>query len=398
MIRFKGLLGNLALAAVSTVIGLGVLEIAARIARAGQKGGKEQRTRLLYTEYDPLLGWRKKPGARVHYERREFSVDVAINSHGMRDSERDYDAPPGVARVLALGDSFVEAFMVPTDEMITRRLEDSLAQAGCGAQVLNGGTVGYSTDQEYLFYKEEGVRYGAHTVILFFYYNDVLYNDSADNLGIPKPRLTFKGNESKVANFPVPPRVVPTPSPGTEVDAPSGSAAYAWAEDRLERSAPRVYGLLAGVGLFPRVRRLEPAAELRVYMRRPPREIVEAWDMTRRIVRALDQEVRAHDARLLIAYIPSRMEVSERDWQVSQARYGLNEHHWDRAAVLTQLQQIADNQGIALVDLTPVLRKEQGLFSGPYYETDSHWNAIGQKVAAQAITDVLRSGSWLSCR
>src|SRR5215472_13695088 len=53
----------------------------------------------LYTEFDPLLGWRKRPRSQVTYKRREYRVEVAINSHGLRDPERNYSPPPGVFRV-----------------------------------------------------------------------------------------------------------------------------------------------------------------------------------------------------------------------------------------------------------------------------------------------------------
>src|SRR5262245_15564002 len=89
---WRGILANLLLAAASVAIVLIGLELFARWARASQRGGKEQRTRLLYTDYDPLLGWSKRPGARAVFERREYSVEVAVNARGLRDKEREYQA------------------------------------------------------------------------------------------------------------------------------------------------------------------------------------------------------------------------------------------------------------------------------------------------------------------
>ena len=48
---------------------------------------------------------------------------------------------------------------------------------------MNGGTAGYSTDQEMLFYETEGHRYQPRVVVLFFYYNDVVYNDRQEFFG-----------------------------------------------------------------------------------------------------------------------------------------------------------------------------------------------------------------------
>ena len=100
--------------------------------------------------------------------RREYTVEVAINSHGLRDPERGYETPAGTARILALGDSFVEGYSVSLPETATQVLESALGRAGCPAEVINGGTAGYSTDQELLFYETEGHRYKPRVVVLFF--------------------------------------------------------------------------------------------------------------------------------------------------------------------------------------------------------------------------------------
>jgi lysophospholipase L1-like esterase len=391
---WRGWAGNLLLLAVSVGLVLAACEAAARWERAHRKGGKEQRTRLLYTDYDPLLGWIKRPGARAVFDRREYTVEVAVNSHGLRDKERDYAAAPGTFRVLALGDSFIEGFSVAFPDSVGQVLERSLAGAGCPVEVLNGGTQGYSTDQEYLFYREEGARYAPQVVVLFFYYNDILYNGADNNLHIPKPLLTFKQGEPVVANYPVPRR--PPERPADAAPAPAGgSAALEWLEERLERSAPRAHQRLASLGFWPPIRQLPIAGEFRAYMKRPPPEIERGWDMSDQIVSALASEVWRHDARLMIAYIPSRMEVNDHDWELTQLRYGIGEERWSRGAVLARLGEIARLRRIPLLDLTSALRKEAGLLGGPYYEFDSHWNALGHRIAARELAGFLHRQGWL---
>jgi hypothetical protein len=369
-----------------------VLEIAARIARGGRKGGKEQRERMLYAEHDPLLGWRKHPGARVVYDRRDYRVEVSINGHGLRDEERDYQAAPGVFRILALGDSFVEAFMVPLESTVTQRLERRLSGERCSVEVVNGGTAGYSTDQEYLFFKEEGVRYDPKVVLLFFYYNDVLYNASNHNIHIPKPVLKFDGNTPHVANFPVPPQPPVKPAePEDDSASVRRSAALEWLATRLERSAPHLYNAIARTGLWRPIRRQRLSPEFLVYMRNVPPEIKRAWEMTGRILGALDRETAAHGARLVVVYIPSRIEVNAGDWELTKVRYGLKDEKWDRGRVAGRLAEIARAGKIPFLDLTPALQRAAKSFGGqPYYETDSHWNARGQDAAAQEIAGFLR--------
>src|SRR5262249_39056059 len=152
---------------------------------------------------DPILGWAKRPGARTVYRRREYTVELAVNSKGLRDVDRGYDAPPGTLRLLALGDSFVEGYTVPLAQTVTQVLERRLDGEGCRAEVINGGTSGYSTDQELLFYRGEGVRYSPRIVLLFFHYNDVLYNDRQEYYGTPKPIFEMGGGVLRVHQIPV---------------------------------------------------------------------------------------------------------------------------------------------------------------------------------------------------
>src|SRR5262245_46378812 len=149
-------LKEVALALAATAVTLLGLEGVLRLAEGPSAPGT---TFADYSEYDPLLGWRKRAGARLTFHRSEYSVDFALNSHGLRDPERGYQAPPGTTRVLALGDSFVEGFGVPLGQTVTQVLESTLRGSGCPVEVVNGATTGYSTDQEYLFYQTEGARY-----------------------------------------------------------------------------------------------------------------------------------------------------------------------------------------------------------------------------------------------
>src|SRR5262245_38873977 len=72
--RVRSLLGNLALAALSVTVALAVLEGVLRFVRSRRQGGKEQDEFRFYQVYDPLLGWRDRPGAEVTFRRREYEV------------------------------------------------------------------------------------------------------------------------------------------------------------------------------------------------------------------------------------------------------------------------------------------------------------------------------------
>jgi lysophospholipase L1-like esterase len=397
-------LRNLLLALAATALTLLVLEGAARLALAWSASRAVVGTDFSeYSEYDPQLGWRKRPGARLRFQRAEYAVDMVINSRGLRDPERGYEAAAGTHRLLALGDSFLEGYTVELEDSATQVLERSLGAGGCAVDVINGGTTGYSTDQSYLFFGSEGLRYSPEVVLLFFYYNDVLYNDLQFYTGgVRKPVFVLREGELQLYKQTVP-RPGPTPAPlaGEAGEPPPEqgprSVLLEWVKERLWFGAPRLYNELGRLGLWEPNRPIGARLELRVYQRRRIPEIEGAWEKTGLVLEALARDVAAAGARLLLVYVPNRMEVNERAWQLSQARYGMDEATWDRGLVLERLRVIAAAAELPILDLTPALREaDRGLLGGPYYVQDGHWNPTGHRVAAEAVRDYLRDAGWLS--
>ncbi len=346
----------------------------------------------LYTQYDPLLGWRHVPGAHAEFPQGSY----AINSRGLRDVERPYEAPPGTDRILILGDSFAEGYSVPFADSVSRRLEEDLSSPGRRIEVVGAGVVGYSTDQELLFYRSEASRYGARIVVLFFFYNDILGNvlDRIDDA--PKPRFSCDASTLRFANSPL-------PRPERRGEArlhlpppyPWGSAALEWVRKRLS-AAPRAYDVGARLHLWPRFQPREAPLELQVFSRTPPEVDVRAWACTKRLLAAVADEAEAHGARLLVAYVPSKMEVSDRDWGLTRLEYGIDPRNWDLGRVARELSAAGDEKGYAVLDLTPFLRAaDSALVGGPYHVHGGHWNALGHRVAARSVTAFLKNHGWV---
>ena len=395
--RARALFGNAALALASTAFGLLALELGLRLLPE-----RPTKNRLyLYTRFDPLLGWAKTPGAAARFDLREYSVDMRINDKGLRDRPREYALPAGAQRVLALGDSFTEALGVKEEQGWTRVLEDELKRRGCaGVEVVNGGTSGYSTDQESLFYSSEGNRYGASVVVLTFFYNDVLQNIDRTLFRRAKPLFVFDGDRLVLSNTPLapPPPEPPSPEQPEDAAAPEGSAALRFLESRLRYGAPSLHTRLAGLGFWPALQAGETPRMFKVYRRRPLPEIAEAWRTTRALLRDLNADVRRRGARLLVVYVPHRLEVNQATWERFGLMLGWNDANTERAGLARRLRAIADDVGFELLDLTPALRQaDRSWTSNPYYLQDEHWTVAGHRTAARAIEGVLRAPGWLRC-
>jgi hypothetical protein len=127
-----------------------------------------------------------------------------------------------------------------------------------------------------------------------------------------------------------------------------------------------------------------------------PRFVEQAWDKTAAILETLRQRVEAGGARLLVVYVPSRMEVSDRDWELTRLTYGLDDSEWDRSRVRERLRALGVASRFATLDLTGALRRaDRGLLGGPYYVYDGHWNALGHRIAAREVAAFLNAQGWL---
>jgi len=171
--------------------------------RAGKMPLYINQERKIFWKYDPLLGWRHQPGQQGLFEKpRAFRTKVSINSKGLRDQEYSYARIPGKHRILVLGDSLTWGFGVEQQEMFSEVLENMSKDV----EVINAGVSGYSTDQELLWFKTEGVRYAPDLVILVFCGNDD-YMNSLDLVyeTYYKPRFRLDSQERLILqNVPVP--------------------------------------------------------------------------------------------------------------------------------------------------------------------------------------------------
>lgn len=393
----RNLAAGLALSTASLLVTFVVLEAAVRLL-SNDLGGKEQRETTRYTEYDPVLGWRKKANAEAAFSRRDYVTTIRTNSQGLRDRERPVAKPPGEFRVVAVGDSFVEAFMMADDQTPTAILRRALERPGCPVDVVNGGTAGYSTDQEYLAYDRDLYRYEPDVVVLFVYHNDIpplLW-------GADKPVLDLTVDPPAVRNEPVPSRF------GSEAASPSPDRVQALpprpffrsdflsaVSAQLESAPTALRERLEALGLLDPLRRLDLNDEILLYSRRPPAHLLRALGDFQRLLGMFQRRVERDGAKFLVAYIPSRIEVVPEDWERTKARYRIGEKRFDIRAVASRLVDAASEEHVTFLDLTRSLKEQVGLFRRPYFATDSHWNARGAAAGARAVAWDLRRRGWL---
>jgi lysophospholipase L1-like esterase len=93
---------------------------------------------------DAELGHKMAPNFKGLYQ-QDYELTYTTNSFGLRDREFAPDPPPGVVRILAVGDSWTFGLGVDLSETWPKQLERALAERGIKAEVINAGVSGYST-------------------------------------------------------------------------------------------------------------------------------------------------------------------------------------------------------------------------------------------------------------
>src|SRR5262245_8633491 len=171
---------------VSLLVAAAVLEVGMRLLGMGPQPTINQ--------FDPRLGWIKKPNSSAHRKTGEYDVTFTINALGLRDDPMDSPRKPaGTYRVLVLGDSFVQGYTVERANLFVDILESWWKAEGRNVDVINAGTEGYSTDQEVLWFLDHGKDFQPDLVVLCPYENDLYWDSQPKYDRYPKPRFEPTG-------------------------------------------------------------------------------------------------------------------------------------------------------------------------------------------------------------
>ena len=166
---------NFALLAVVILACLGLCEIGARLLF----GNQIMLIPRFHTSatYGDFTIRRLRPNSQFWHTDPDGHWKFITNSQGYR-SNQDFkmEKPPGVFRVIALGNSTTEGFEVRQNYTYPAVLERYLRKNGVNAEVFNTGVSGFGTAEELIYLENEGIKYRPDAVVLGFFGND--YDDN----------------------------------------------------------------------------------------------------------------------------------------------------------------------------------------------------------------------------
>jgi hypothetical protein len=166
-------------------VALVVLELTARVFHLGPS---------LDTQYggnvpDPFIPYRRRPLTRVTGRSDDFAFDYQHNSAGFRDGEHAPEKPPGVFRIVALGDSFTYGVGAPFDDTYLARVERLLNERPGRTrqvEVIKLGLPRYFPEAERLVLEHDGLPYHPDLIMVAFLPNDIV--DTYEGLEVIRVR------------------------------------------------------------------------------------------------------------------------------------------------------------------------------------------------------------------
>lgn len=199
--RKKELFINLLILGFVIIILFSLFEISLRILEPKPKYSSYRQNEFVFYEYDDTLGWVNKPNASGVFYMPDSVSRVKINSEGLRDIEHNQSKKKIIQ---FYGDSFTWGYGVDEIDRFTNVFSQELEKKIPNTyQVMNFGTTGYGTDQEYLLLKRKGISY-VPAIVIFNYNNDVHDVSLAVNYTYPKPLFIIENDNLKLTNVPVP--------------------------------------------------------------------------------------------------------------------------------------------------------------------------------------------------
>lgn len=332
----------------------------------------------VYIEHDPTIGYRYVPNFRRALPRPgggEYTL--VTNSIGIR-SEREYAQakPPGVFRIVVLGDSFAAGQYVSNDQRFTEILERRLQP---NLEVMNFALEGTGTDQQLLIFETFAKVFNPDLVLIFPFLQNIRRNTADARLSydpatmkpilLAKPRFELLPDGSlQLHNVPV-----------SKERKPADEAGDGATRTDIDRSLKhRIKVKLSGWRFVSIVKRfvygLKPWEPFPEYKSPPTNE----WRLMEAIVRRLH----AAAAGKPVVIVPV--------FYASYVQYRMARNYWDRCNELTK------TPGMHTIDLLPHFKKlgseATACFQEPY---DPHYSARGHLVVADALEQELQERGLL---
>lgn len=312
---------------------------------------------------DPATGFRQRPGSTI--------AGNTTNSRGFNDAE---PGPKAGRRIGVVGDSFVFSAVPRGADLVSL----VAAQAKpAGVEILNLGILAAGPENYLGVLEKDGVELELDAaLVVIFVGNDISQADPHF-----KTRVFFGA----------PRAVLRTPwliRPGIDYIYSVKMIRGGWRLFREMRNPPEPGGT------FSRRIFLEIEKDrLEICRREPAAKVERGYLGMAHFFDRLESFGRERGIPVAVALAPDQFQV---DGQLAETLLAPEKvAAFDLGLPQERLGMQLRARNIPYLDLLPRLRRE-GVNSTLYLERDSHWNAEGNRLAAESVAEALRSWGWLA--
>jgi len=382
---------------------------------------------LAIAEYGlALLGFPVKAPLRVAHPRDyselrksgEFEYVFNTNDEGLRYRTLPLANKTGEYRVFVVGDSFTEGVGVNDGERFTDLLERNFQLSGAPVLFINGGLAGTGPLEYGRMYLHVGRKYHPDALLIAVFANDVTntfaYLKKEWLYGNMSPDEDWMDNKSLLEQYF--PRLLTLLFKAAERTAFSAGRAPVDFQKDLEdeardRGIPQADiddikasippELVADVnqGAFDRsilgnavTNSTYWADSLDIDTTIADRK----WDSVKTLLTETVSQARSDGLQVAVLYIPTMYQYvpDSHDKINPQVKAGIEvRHHWltETSELQNRLARWVDEMQLPFLDLTPMLREASHDGLNVIYKVDGHWNSLGHRLAADAISEWMAS-------
>lgn len=299
---------------------------------------------------------------------------VVTNRIGLRDKEITLPKPIGTKRILFLGDSFTMGLGVNEEQSFPRVVEKDLRayQDIPQVQTVNAGINGVGPFYDFVYLKHDGLKLDPDIVVVGFLpwkdipwdIHELEYISKTDEQGLPdavgSARL-YVDSQGYIRDTKVPLRF--------RVPILRSFALFQLVARTLIpiRDAYQI-GFTNSFCIF----------QINCH------DVDDAKANTKKIFLQMQQLLLQHDKKLLVILIPAEFQVYDNTMPgkyFQNPSFGLKPTEKRRPHI--EFDNFFEANGIEYLDLLPVF--EEHPTAKPWFDSDTHWNALGHTIAADAI-------------
>jgi hypothetical protein len=324
----------------------------------------------------PTLGWTHIPNLNVNIKGKEWLVSIKTNSLGFRDVEHHVKKSNNTIRILLLGDSYVAAIRVPYEttfhQVMKRELERTF---NVKIETINLAVGGWTTANEYLAFKEIGVKYEPDIVILVLYiHNDIYENSLKLKGGGPWSWPVFELFQGDL-------KLIPKERALNYKKAIRRSL--------IERIFGRfficrmIYRKILKKGKYPEL--------FDVYLKKYPKEWLDAFRITEKLVMEIYKITKSINARFLVVLAPSPWQMETNRWLCTLKKYpSMKGKKYYMEKPDRTLIKFLKERKINYIWMLPSLRRITKKGKMLYFMSVDHWNKTGEHVVGLLIAKKLK--------